>query len=151
MNRKEGKEMRLYTVRYESNGDVDVRPFFFRRGNMVLLGRKKFIAVSEELMRGGNKIFRADIIKLRPGNSDRYRAGTLMLIPEANSQSGALVIVETLSAEIIDGAEVLVVDSIAGKKVILFIFMKGGVVEIDNLEAGGIRRLVWNGRDLVVE
>jgi len=118
---------------------------------MVLLGRKKFIAVSEELIRGGNKIFRADIIKLKPGDSDRYRAGTLMLIPETNSQSGALVIVETLSAEIIDGAEVLVVDSIAGKKVILFIFMKGGIVEIDNLEAGGVRRLVWTGRDLVVE
>jgi hypothetical protein len=143
--------MRLYTVRYRSDGDVDVRPFFFRRGNMVLLGRKKFIAVSEELMRGGNKIFRADIIKLRPGDSDRYCAGTLMLIPEANSQSGALVIVETLSAKIIDGAEVIMVDSIAGKKVILFLFVKGGVIEIDNMERDGVRRVVWNGRDLIVE
>jgi len=143
--------MRLYTVRYKSDGDVDVRPFFFRRGNMVLLGRKKFIAVSEELMRGGNKIFRADIIKLRPGDSDRYCAGTLMLIPEANLQSGALVIVETLSAKIIDGAEVIMVDSIAGKKVILFLFVKGGVIEIDNMERDGVRRVVWNGRDLIVE
>ena len=143
--------MRLYTVRYKSDGDVDVRPFFFRRGNMVLLGRKKFIAVSEELMRGGNKIFRADIIKLRPGDSDRYCAGTFMLIPEANSQSGALVIVETLSAKIIDGAEVIMVDSIAGKKVILFLFVKGGVIEIDNMERDGVRRVVWNGRDLIVE
>jgi hypothetical protein len=142
--------MKLFTVRYNLD-EVDVRPFFFRKGNMVLLGRKKFIAVSEELMRGGNKIFRADIIKLMPGDSERYRAGTLMLIPEANSQNGALVIVETLSAEVVDGAEVLMVDSVAGKKVILFLFVKGGVVKIDNMEAGGVRRLVWTGRDLVVE
>jgi hypothetical protein len=142
--------MRLFTVRYHLD-EVDIRPFFFRRGNMVLLGRKKFIAVSEELMRGGNKIFRADIIKLRSGDSDRYRAGTFMLIPETNSQDGALVIVETLSADIVDGAEVLMVDSVAGMKVILFLMVKGGVIKIDNLERDGVRRLVWNGRDLVVE
>jgi hypothetical protein len=142
--------MKLFTVRYKLD-EIDIRPFFFRKGDKVLLGRKRFIAVSEELMRGGNKIFRADIIKLMPGDSERYRAGTLMLIPETNSQNGALVIVETLSAEVVDGAEVLIVDSVAGMKVILFLMVKGGVIEIDNLERDGVRRVVWNGRDLVVE
>jgi len=121
-----------------------------------MLGRWRFIAVYEELMRGGNKIFRADIIQVMPSDSgkydlEKYWPGTLMLIPEAKSQNSALVIVETLSAEVIDGAEVLMVGSAGVKKVILFLFVKGGVVEIDNLEADGVRRLVWNGRDLVVE
>jgi hypothetical protein len=43
------------------------------------------------------------------------------------------------------------VDSVAGMKVILFLMVKGGVIEIDNLERDGVRRVVWNGRDLVVE